>query len=1313
MIRLLIVGFILSLPLGLFAQKTYTGNAAHELFPNAELVRESKFSTLPSYIGFNSSNQIDIDQYKTWINDHIKFDPKIGFKLTRKEPDQLGHVHYRYQQTYDGKLIEDAIWIVHTNNDKIYSLNGLIYKEIIAPSSPSLSAADALEKAKSFVGATIYKWELPGEEEHLKFETTDPAATYFPTGELVYVSQNYSFDARSYRLAYKFNIYAHEPLSRAEIYVDAVTGEILRENEIIHHVDTPGIAHTAYSGERDIVADSFGGSYRLRDLSRGNGVRTFDMNTGTSYGASVDFIDADNDWNNVNPQKDEYATDAHWGAEMTYDYYFDIHGRNSIDNTGFQLNSYVHYSTAYYNAFWDGSRMTYGDGPGGGITPLTSIDIAAHEVTHGLTTFTAGLIYYAESGALNESFSDIFGAAIERFARPDDYNWLLGEDIGTHFRNMANPNAKGHPDTYFGTFWAPLGGGDSGGVHTNSGVQNFWYYLLTEGGSGTNDNGDAYAVSSVGVEASSAIAFRNLTVYLTSSSQFADARFYSLLAAQDLYGGCSFEVEQTANAWYAVGVGGLYDPSTIASFTTLDTFGCALPHEVNFNNTSFNGIAFTWDFGDGTTSTEENPTHIYTEAGIYTVTLTADGGACGLDEITQVDYIEVDPDADCIITLPENGTLGVQRGCTGTLYDSGGPFANHGPGENAQVTIDPLGAVSVNLSFISFNVEAGPGGTCNYDYLEVYDGPDVFSPLIGRYCNNNLPSDMTSSGSAITLFFHSDGGLELPGFEIEWTCNPPDDVPETDFTVNSEISCSGLAYFSDLSTNIPIYWAWDFGDGGTSTEQNPVHEYLTEGTYTVTLIATNLVGDNTEVKTAYVTVAFPTEPTVVGDTNCVDQTATLTATGEGTLKWYTAPIGGVPVFEGGTYTTPPLAITTTYYVEDDLFDSPSFVGPVDNTFGTGDYFSGDQYLIFNNPTPVFLKSVDLYADVAGERTIELRDNAGAVLASITVDVPVGASTAILDFEVPIGTGLQLGAEIGSSPDLYRNDADASYPYTLAESVEIVGSSTGSDFYYFFYNWEVHPYNCASDRVPVTAVVEFESDIEIDPVDYLCLEGDIAALTASEVGGTWSSDCGVCIDEITGEFDPAAAGTGAWEIVYTVPNTCSYLNTITIDVLESDIFINVIDDLCSQGAAVTLTASEAGGIWSASCGACIDSVTGEFDPALAGIGEWIITYDVDGTCSIYNTSTISVVDCLGLLSEDQFNVKLYPNPNNGLVNINMGDISEGDIIIKDVLGKTVFAYHFTNVFFTADLTSGYADGTYFIEFYGNAGQLIGVMKFVKQ
>lgn len=1379
----------LVLPLGIFAQKIYQGDEAAARFPNAELVRDSQFSSLPSFIRFRESNQFDIDQYKKWMNDHFKFDPNIGFNLIRTESDELGHVHYRYQQTYFGKLIEDAIWIVHTNNDKVYALNGLIYEQIVTPTAASLSESAALEKAMESVGAETYKWQLSEEEEHLKIETGDSTASFFPKGELVFVSQNYSFDSQTFRLAYKFNIYAHQPVSRAEIYVDAVTGAIIRENEIIHHIDTPGTAHTVYSGDREIIADSFGGTYRLRDLSRGNGVRTYDMNTGTSYGSSVDFTDIDNDWNNINPQKDQYATDAHWGAEMTYDYFLDIHGRNSIDNAGFQLNNYVHYGVNYYNAFWDGSRMTFGDGPGGAITPLTSIDIAGHEVAHGLTTFTAGLIYYAESGALNESFSDIFGASIERFARPDDYNWLLGEDIGTHFRSMSNPNSKGHPDTYFGTYWASLVGGDSGGVHTNSGVQNFWFYLLTEGGTGTNDIGNAYSVSSRGIEASSAIAFRNLTVYLTSSSQYIDARFFSLQAAQDLYGGCSNEVEQTANAWYAVGVGGIYDPTTIASFSTLDTFGCALPFEANFTNSSFNGITYLWDFGDGTTSTEENPTHVYTTAGIYTVTLNADGGACGSDELVLASYIEVDTDAECIITLPPDGILGVQRGCDGTIYDSGGPIANYGAGENSQVTIDPLGAVSVNLDFITFSVEAGPGLTCNYDDLSIYDGPSIFSPLIGKYCNNNLPSDMTSSGSAITLAFHSDGGLELSGFNIEWSCNPPDDVPETDFIVNSEITCSGLAYFTDLSTNIPIAWAWDFGDGGTSTLQHPVHEYLTEGTYTVTLVATNLVGDNTEIKTDYVTVAFPETPTVVGDTNCVDQTATLVAAGEGTLKWYTEAAGGVPFFEGDTLTTLPLAITTTYYVEDDLYDSPEFVGPVDNTFGTGGYFSGDQFLVFNNPSPVFLKSVDVYAGSAGSRTIELRNNLGGVIETMTVDVPVGESTVVLDFEVPIGEALQLGTAIGSSPNLYRNDAGAAYPYLLAESIEIVGSSTGPEFYYFFYNWEIHPFNCASDRIPVTAEVEYDSDITIEAVDDVCLEGESLILSPSEPGGTWSSDCGLCIDELTGAFDPAVSGVGTWEIFYTVPHTCSYLNSlfvnviestitidpvadicsladpivltaseiggtwtatcgacidevtgefnpttagigsweivytvagtcseynpITINVIESDIVIYPIDHLCQQGDPVILTASEPGGTWSASCGACIDPVTGEFNPALAGIGEWTITYDVDGTCSSYNTSIVYVVDCLGLPNEDQFNVTLYPNPNNGLVNVNMGGISEGDIIIKDVLGKTVLVYHFTNSLFSVDLKNSHADGTYFIEFYANAGQLIGVKKIVKQ
>ena len=1070
------------LPLGLFSQVNTQNSTNSNRLNNAETVRESKFSSLPSFVKFRPSEQFDIDELKQWMTSNFKFAPGIGFELIRQDEDNLGHVHYRYQQTLNGKPIEDAIWIAHTKNDKVYSLNGLIYDKITTTTSASLSESDALSKALEHVGATLYKWQMPEEEAHYKMETGNPNATYQPIAEVVYVSRACSFNAESYRLAYKFNIYAHAPLSRAEIYVDAVTGEIIRDNKLLYHVDTPGVAHTAYSGEKPIIADSFGGTYRLRDGSRGNGIRTFDMNQGTSYGGAVDFIDTDNDWNNINPQKDEYATDAHWGSEMTYDYFFIEHERNSIDNSGFLLNSYVHYDVGYDNAFWDGSRMTYGDGSGF-FSPLTSIDVAGHEITHGLTNFTADLVYADESGALNESFSDIFGTAIEQYGRPEDWDWLIGADIGLTgpLRSMSNPNAEGDPDTYFGDFWAPLGGGDAGGVHTNSGVQNFWFYLLTEGGSGTNDNGDAYTVEGLGIESAGDIAFRNLTVYLTSSSQFEDARFYAIQSATDLFGVCTHEVEQTANAWYAVGVGAIYNPETTAAFSSPDTFGCSIPHNVTFENESENAITFEWNFGDGGTSTEENPVHAYTAAGTYTVTLTADGGDCGTDEIVMVSFITVNPDADCIVILPEEGTASTQTSCEGTIYDSGGPGGEYTAGEDSKLTISPFGALNVELTFPFFDVEEGPGATCDYDYLEIFDGPNEFAPLIGRYCNNEMPSDLSSSGSSITLVFHSDGGLELDGFQINWTCNLPDSPPVADFSENSTFSCDGTVYFTDRSTNSPTSWAWDFGDGGTSTEQNPSHTYAANGVYDVTLTATNLIGSGEIIATSHITVALTENPVVTDDNVCQDGEGVLIAEGSEDLNWYEDPTGGVPFFTGNTYTIPELAATTTYYVESHIMSPSLFVGPEDNTFGGGGFFNGDQHLVFNCPTPVILKSVEVYANGSGNRTIELRNSDGSLIESKTVNIPNGNSTVILDFNLPAGTNLQLGTELGSAPNMYRNNTGSpDYPFTLPEGVEIISSSAGLDFYYFFYNWEILTYECLSDRVPVTATI----------VDCLTIEEEI-------------------------------------------------------------------------------------------------------------------------------------------------------------------------------------------------------------------------------
>ncbi len=486
--------------------------------------------------------------------------------LKHSETDMLGQEHFRYQQTIQGIPVEGATYVVHVANGRINSENGIFIAEPPAGlgATPSITESSALQAAMQAFGAKVYKWLLPDEEAFIKKESGDPAATFLPKAALVYYSGEESVDASALRLAYKLDIYAQEPLARRIYFIDAENGKVLGQREVLHSLDATGTAQTAYSGSQPITTDSYNGSYRLREAARGLGIQTFNLNKGTTYSSATDFTDADNAWNNVNANLDQYAADAHWGAEMTYDYYKNTFNRNSINNAGFAIKSYVHYSTNYFNAFWDGSRMTYGDGNSSdNYKPLTALDVCGHEITHGLTSYTANLNYSGESGALNEGFSDVFGTTIEFYAKPTSGNWLIGEAFST-IRSMSNPNAYGQPDTYHGVNWA-TGTADYGGVHTNSGVLNYWYYLLTQGGSGTNDNGYTYTVSGIGLTKAAAIAYRTLTVYLTSTSQYADARTWSIQAATDLYGAGSNEVTQVTNAWNAVGVNGSTSTGTVCS----------------------------------------------------------------------------------------------------------------------------------------------------------------------------------------------------------------------------------------------------------------------------------------------------------------------------------------------------------------------------------------------------------------------------------------------------------------------------------------------------------------------------------------------------------------------------------------------------------------------------------------------------------------------------------------------------------------------------------------------------------------------------
>ncbi|OFX57554.1 MAG: hypothetical protein A2046_10830, partial [Bacteroidetes bacterium GWA2_30_7] len=622
------------------AQTILKNKTAEKLIQESELILLDDNTGVPTYLKIKKDSFLPFSQFTNWAKEVLKMNSEDDLLQIKSEEDKLGFVHYRFQQTYKNIPVEGGIYISHVKNGQVQTINGKFFKGININITSDIQENTALDKAISHVGAKTYKWQNAEEEVHLKSEKNNNNATYYPKGELVIVPVNFDFTEANFRLAYKFDIYAEEPLSRAYIYVDAINGNIIAKNNRILHTDVTGTAVTKYCGTQSITTDSYAGSYRLRETSRGGGVETYDLNNGTSYASATDFTDSDNFWNNVNAQKDEAATDAHFGAEKTYDYFFNEHGRNSFDNLGTKLLSYVHYSYNYVNAFWDGQRMTYGDGDGT-YTPLTSMDVCAHELTHGITEFSAGLIYSGESGALNESFSDIYGSVLEFYATPSYADFLIGEDFspgGAGFRSMENPNLHNNPDTYDGLYWSYAE------VHNQSGVQNHWFYLLSQGGSGVNDIGNSYSVTGIGWEKAANIAYRNLTVYLTPSSNYNDARFYAIQSAIDLYGECSIETIQTTNAWYAVGVGAVSNTNVIVGFNASSTFSCNIPSTISFSNSTLNASSYIWTFGDGDTSLLQNPSHTYTSIGTYSVKLVAYGsGACGSssDSILKSNYITI------------------------------------------------------------------------------------------------------------------------------------------------------------------------------------------------------------------------------------------------------------------------------------------------------------------------------------------------------------------------------------------------------------------------------------------------------------------------------------------------------------------------------------------------------------------------------------------------------------------------------------------------------------------------------------------------
>ena len=358
--------------------------------------------------------------------------------------------------------------------------------------------------------------------------------------------------------------------SRLASYVDARTGSLIRAEQQIETAD--GSGQSLYSGTVPLQLTLSGTTYQLKDPTRGNTYTTDMKNASDStlcqllgWGCSTGtlFTSPDNSFGNGSTSsRESAAVDAQYGTNMTWDFYKTTFGRNGIFGNGTGSYNRVHYGSNYVNAFWDGTKMTYGDGDGTNYGPLTSLDVAGHEMSHGVTENTAGLSYSGESGGLNEATSDIFGTMVEFFANnpsdPGDY--LIGEqfDLKNHlgFRRMDNPASDGSSVNCWSSSTGNLD------VHYSSGVGNHFFYLLSEGSGAKTLNGVSYnsptcngsTVTGIGRAAAANIWYRALTVYMTSSTNYSGARTATLNAARDLYGAGSTQYNAVAAAWSAVNV---------------------------------------------------------------------------------------------------------------------------------------------------------------------------------------------------------------------------------------------------------------------------------------------------------------------------------------------------------------------------------------------------------------------------------------------------------------------------------------------------------------------------------------------------------------------------------------------------------------------------------------------------------------------------------------------------------------------------------------------------------------------------------------
>ncbi len=757
---------------------------------------------------FSQEKEVSVEKLNGKYKSHLSLTEQDALKLTQSHKSELSNwTHYRLNQYHQDIKVEGAQLLAHEKDNILQKANGHLVPNMQKQNiQASIDEAVAFQKALNFVNAQTYAWETA--------ETTE-----CPQAHLCWYDPAYSTNSDQYKLCYKFDIYAVKPLLGKSIFVNANTGEVEGTLELLYfQCQSPAdnvlaSGNSLYNGEVEFFTsfNADDNTYYLENCTGGGIVTKVCNNTYELISTAVS--DTDNYW-----EADPTAVTLHAAVEEVYNVYKEVFGRASYDNDEGIIRSYAHYGPDFNNAIWYQNQIICGDGDGELYKPLVSLDIVAHEFTHGVTQYSSQLIYQNESGALNESFSDIFGVYIEyKTYGEGNWNWRIGEEAIMGYdgiRDLSKPDSENvpqkQPDTYLGNHWYN-GVDNQEEVHTNSGVQNHWFYLLSEGGNNINpDFGGSFDIEGVGIDAAAQIAYLTLTEYLFPSANYVDMRNLSIEAAKELYGENSTAATACRQAWCAVGIGNCNDEEKSITITTPNGGEHFFPNDP---------IGIQW--------TSEG------DIDKVKIELSTDGG---INYSSLVSEYDNNGNFDWAAPSDINTTLGrIRISSTTELYVSDVSDTDFSIGPNIV-----SGDCNLNPSFEL--IDNGPycqGTAYTVNTTGNFSEEASFEWHIGE--------EMISIEKNPNITFENAGIQSLSLTIIEGNCSATT-------AVSLDIVEEAMAVFtysaSELSVvffaNGDLEYIWDFGDGTQSTESNPVHTFETFDTYEVCLTVNNACSSNTQ-----------------------------------------------------------------------------------------------------------------------------------------------------------------------------------------------------------------------------------------------------------------------------------------------------------------------------------------------------------------------------------------------------------------------------------------------------------------------------------